>query len=167
MSERPAVALQEDKPAPDQGVKGIEMEGDFEGEMEDIPPNDDSNSDEPEGEEDRERLQQEVGEVGDTGETVDERLWGEDDKPEEGQQGPEKKEKDSTVQVLPGSICLLVCCSCERVKQLLLCSSRSIRTGPTIIASACLLDPDVLSLESVFARQVLPKGSRQPMMRIK
>jgi midasin (ATPase involved in ribosome maturation) len=80
-------------------VKGIEMEADFEGEMEDIPPNDDSDSDDPEGEQDQDRLQQVLGVVGDTGETVDERLWGDEDKPEEGQQGPEKKEKDSSVQV--------------------------------------------------------------------
>lgn len=77
--------------------KGIEMEGDFEGEMEDLPPNDDSASDEA-GDEDR--LQQEMGDVGDTGDTVDERLWGDEDKPEEQQEGPPKKEKDSTVQVL-------------------------------------------------------------------
>lgn len=94
-----SVVPQDDRPGPDEGVKGIEMEGDFEGEMEDIPPNNDSDSEDLQGEQDQERLQQEMGEVGDAGETVDKRLWGEEDKPEEGQQGPEKKEKDSSVQV--------------------------------------------------------------------
>ena len=46
-----------------------------------------------------ERLQQEMGDVGDAGETVDERLWGDDDKPEEGQNaGEEKYERDAPVQ---------------------------------------------------------------------
>lgn len=80
----------------DDGVKGIEMEGDFEGEMEDVPPNNESDQDD---QGDEERLQQEMGDTGDAGETVDERLWGPEDKPEETQQGPETKEKDSTVQV--------------------------------------------------------------------
>ncbi len=77
------------------GTKGIEMEGDFDGKMEDLPPNDDSASEEA-GDEDR--LQQEMGDVGDAGDTVDERLWNEEDKPEESQQGAPKKEMDSTVQ---------------------------------------------------------------------
>ena len=72
------------------------MEGDFEGQMEDLPPDNDSGSEEEAGDEDR--LQQELGDVGDAGDTVDERLWNEEDKPEENQQGPPKKEKDSTVQ---------------------------------------------------------------------
>ena len=87
---------EEEKAQQDQEAKGIEMEGDFDGQMEDLPPNDDSDQ-EDEGDEDR--LQQEMGDVGEAGETVDERLWGDEDKPEEAQQGPEKKEKDSTVQV--------------------------------------------------------------------
>ena len=82
----------------EEDVKGVEMEADFEGQMEDVPPNDDSDSGaDDQGDEDR--LQQEMGDTGDAGETVDERLWGNEDKPEEDQQGPEKKERDSTVQV--------------------------------------------------------------------
>ena len=78
------------------------MEGDFEGQMEDLPPNDDSGSEEAG---DEERLEQEMGDVGDAGDTVDERLWNEEDKPEENQQGPPKKEKDSTVQVQYDNSC--------------------------------------------------------------
>lgn len=72
------------------------MEADFDGSYEDIPENLEESAEEEDGDEDR--LQQEVGEVGETGETVDERLWNKEDKPEEGQQGPEKHERDSTVQ---------------------------------------------------------------------
>ena len=85
----------EEKAQQEDDTKGIEMEGDFEGQMEDLPPNDDSASEE-DGDEDR--LQQEMGDVGEAGDTVDERLWNEEDKPEESQQGPPKKEDDSTVQ---------------------------------------------------------------------
>ena len=73
------------------------MDADFEGALEDVPPNESDSEAEPEnGDEDR--LQQEMGEIGDKGETVDERLWGNEDEREEGQQGPEKTERDSTVQ---------------------------------------------------------------------
>lgn len=102
-------------PPEDKEVKGIEMEGDFDGEMEDIPPNEDSDGDE-EGDEDR--LQQEMGDIGNQGDTVDERLWGEDDKPEEQQEAVEKKEKDSSVQVKQHhkhytfDRCPMVCLAC-------------------------------------------------------
>lgn len=72
------------------------MEADFEGSLEDVPPNPDSESDPEDGDE---RLQQEMGQVGDAGETVDEKLWGDEDKPEEDQQGSEKYERDAPVQV--------------------------------------------------------------------
>ena len=75
------------------------MEADFEGALEDVPPADESENDEEPAEGDEDRLQQEMGDVGDAGETVDEQLWGDDDKPEEGQQGPEKYERDAAVQV--------------------------------------------------------------------
>ena len=86
----------EERAQQEENAKGIEMEGDFEGQMEDLPLNEDSGSEEAG---DEERLEQEMGEVGDAGDTVDERLWNEEDKPEETQQGPPKKEKNSTVQV--------------------------------------------------------------------
>ena len=75
------------------------MEADFEGALEDVPPTDESENDDEPAEGDEDRLQQEMGDVGDAGETVDERLWGEEDKPEEGQQGLEKYERDAAVQV--------------------------------------------------------------------
>lgn len=74
------------------------MDADFDGAMEDVAPNEESDED-ADPEEDGERLQQEMGDVGEQGETVDERLWNEEDKPEEGQEGPEKFEKDAPVQV--------------------------------------------------------------------
>lgn len=53
--------------------------------------------DEAEEEEEGERLQQEMGEVGEGAETVDERVWGEDDKPEEAGASPEQR-RDAPVQ---------------------------------------------------------------------
>ena len=90
---------EEDQDLPEEGEKGIEMEADFDGQYEDIPENEQDSADE-EQEGDEDNLQQEMGDVGDAGETVDERLWNNEDKPEEGQDGPEKHEKDSTVQVI-------------------------------------------------------------------
>ena len=75
------------------------MEADFEGALEDMPPADESENDDEPAEGDEDRLPQEMGDVGNAGETVDERLWGEEDKPEEGQQGLEKYERDAAVQV--------------------------------------------------------------------
>lgn len=83
----------------EQDTKGIEMEGDFDGEIHDVP-SDAENSEEEGEDEDGERLDQEMGEVGDQGEVVDERMWGDEDKPEPGQKpGEEKYEKDAPVQV--------------------------------------------------------------------
>ena len=97
----PTLVLQneEDHDLPEEGEKGIEMEADFDGQYEDIPENEQDSADE-EQDGDEDNLQQEMGDVGDAGETVDERLWNNDDKSEEGQNGPEKHEKDSTVQVI-------------------------------------------------------------------
>ena len=85
----------------EEDTKGIEMEGDFEGDIHDVP-SDAENSEEEQEDEDGERLDQEMGEVGDQGEVVDERMWGDEDKPEPGQKpGEEKYEKDAPVQVPP------------------------------------------------------------------
>jgi midasin len=86
----------------EEDTKGIEMEADFEGELFDVPS--DAEQSEGEGHEEEEeeerRLDQEMGEVGDQGQVVDERMWGDDDKPEEGQQpGQEKYVKNAPVQV--------------------------------------------------------------------
>lgn len=54
---------------------------------------------EPEDADEAERLQQEMGDVGEGGDVVDERLWAEGDKPETGQApGEEKYERDAPVQ---------------------------------------------------------------------
>ena len=54
---------------------------------------------EPDGADEAEQLEQEMGDVGIGGDVVDERLWGQDDKPEPGQApGEEKYERDAPVQ---------------------------------------------------------------------
>ena len=54
---------------------------------------------EPDDADEPEQLEQEMGDVGAGGDVVDERLWGQDDKPEPGQApGEEKYERDAPVQ---------------------------------------------------------------------
>lgn len=82
--------------------KGIEMEADFEGAMHDMPEEEgerDRDSSDEEG--DDERIDQQMGDVGDDNEVVDERMWNDEDEPagEEGGKKEEKYEKDSAVQV--------------------------------------------------------------------
>lgn len=90
------------QPKEEEDAKGVEMEGDFDGDIHDVP-SDAENSEEEEGdEEEGDRLDQEMGDVGEQGEVVDERMWGDEDKPEPGQKpGEEKYEKDAPVQVPP------------------------------------------------------------------
>ena len=46
-----------------------------------------------------------MGDVGQASDVVDERLWNEEDRPEEGQQpGEEKFEKDAPIQVLTSEV---------------------------------------------------------------
>lgn len=72
-------------------AKGIEMGEDFEGALQDMPkPDEDQLSDSQEGEGDR--LEQQMGDVGPEGETVDERLWGPQDEREG--QGPEEQQPE-------------------------------------------------------------------------
>ncbi len=86
----------------EQDVKGVEMEGDFEGDIHDVPSDAENSEEEENEDEDGEKLDQEMGDVGEQGEVVDERMWGDEDKPEPGQKpGEEKYEKDAPVQVLP------------------------------------------------------------------
>ncbi|KAK9809153.1 hypothetical protein WJX72_010301 [[Myrmecia] bisecta] len=85
---------------PEDDSKGIEMQQDFEGTMHDLEPDPDADSDAPEAEEDAEKLDQEMGELGEQQEVVDERLWGDEDRKQEGQQtGQEKTEKNAPIQV--------------------------------------------------------------------
>ena len=98
-------------------ARGIEMEEDFDGQMQDMPqdPNDDG-QDQPEAseDEDAERLEQQMGDVGPEGETVDERMWGPQDEKEEG--GTEQEAGQAPVQVshtvthtIRGGKCLWSC----------------------------------------------------------
>lgn len=85
----------------EEDAKGIEMEADFEGDIFDVPS--DASEDEggnAEQEKEEQRLDQEMGDLGEQGQVVDERMWGDADKPEEGQRpGEEKYERNTPVQV--------------------------------------------------------------------
>ncbi len=71
MTPKGSSALQEDKEEPQKGeeeAKGVEMEGDFEGDLFDLPS--DAENDDEEGEQDEDdeqRLDQEMGDVGQEG----------------------------------------------------------------------------------------------------
>lgn len=94
---------------PEDETKGIEMEQDFDGEMQDVPENPDANEDDPEEEGDDDRLDQEMGEGEEDDEVVDEKLWGED---EERPNDPDAKtEKDAPMKVHP----LINCEGCAAV----------------------------------------------------
>jgi midasin (ATPase involved in ribosome maturation) len=79
----------------EEAEKGMEMEGDFDGEMYDLPDNgDDKNELDDEGEE----LDREMGdESGPNEQVIDEAMWDESDN-EDGNQGEEKFEEDSGVK---------------------------------------------------------------------
>ncbi|KAG2499138.1 hypothetical protein HYH03_002721 [Edaphochlamys debaryana] len=88
----------------DQG-KGIEMDDDFEGEMHDMPMDEqDKNRDSDDEEGDDERIDQQMGDVGDNEEVVDEKLWNDDDDEGKGDEEQKKKkeekyEKNAPIQV--------------------------------------------------------------------
>lgn len=65
-----------------EGAKGIEMDDDFEGALEDVPrdaANQEGEDSDEADDEDGERLDQQMGDVGEGAEDVDEKLWGGDD----------------------------------------------------------------------------------------
>ncbi len=78
------------------------MEADFEGSLHDVAGQDEDEAGSGDEDEDDagERLDQQMGDVGEEGETVDERLWGNDKQPP--QDADAKTERDSTVQVRAG-----------------------------------------------------------------
>ena len=75
---------------------GIEMQNDFEGITEDVDPGEDDE----EKEDGKEEMEKEMGEDGDDGDVIDERMWNdEDNKDDEGKsEQPEKYEKGSSVK---------------------------------------------------------------------
>eukprot|EP00899_Mesostigma_viride_P010035 jgi/Mesvir1/19032/Mv12798-RA.1 len=81
-------------------AKGVEMQQDFDGEMFDLSDDDEAEG-EDEPEEGEERLEQEMGDVGNDADVVDEKMWGDDDKKEDGKenggQQEEKYEKDAPI----------------------------------------------------------------------
>jgi hypothetical protein len=82
----------------DEAEQGMEMEGEFDGEMYDLPerPADDENEEEKDGEEELER---EMGEdASPNEEVVDEKMWDESDDENENDEGEEKFEKDSSMK---------------------------------------------------------------------
>ncbi|KAK9833665.1 hypothetical protein WJX74_002204 [Apatococcus lobatus] len=87
---------------PEQG-KGVEMQDDFEGALEDMPEGGEegeqgSDAEDQEEGEGEDRLDQTMGDVGDEGEVVDERLWGKDDKPEDPSSGKETLQSTKPLQ---------------------------------------------------------------------
>lgn len=78
----------------DEEDNGMEMENDFEGEMFDVPKGVDKDDDKENEGDDEEELDREMGDLGDNGDVVDEKLWDEnEDEDEEGEgQGEEKFE---------------------------------------------------------------------------
>ncbi|GLI68780.1 hypothetical protein VaNZ11_013272, partial [Volvox africanus] len=84
--------------------KGIEMDDDFDGALHDVPMDErDLNRDSDDEEGDEERIDQQMGDVGDNEEVVDERLWNDEDdqdgKQDEQKKKEEKYEKDAPIQV--------------------------------------------------------------------
>ncbi|GIL72549.1 hypothetical protein Vretifemale_2893, partial [Volvox reticuliferus] len=85
--------------------KGIEMDDDFDGALHDVPTDErDLNRDSDDEEGDDERIDQQMGDVGDNEEVVDERLWNEEDgqdgkQDEQKNKKEEKYEKDAPIQV--------------------------------------------------------------------
>ena len=79
--------------------QGMEMEGQFDGDMFDMPDNPEQNDDEEDGEDEKEELDREMGlEEDPNEEVVDEKMWGEsDDEDDDGDQGEEKFEKDAAM----------------------------------------------------------------------
>merc|ERR1712086_967939 len=82
--------------------KGMEMENDFEGEMYDMPDDNDQQEDDKE-EEEEEQLDREMGDLNEDEQVVDEKMWGDDDDDdddgeyEEKEKEKEKFEEDSAV----------------------------------------------------------------------
>lgn len=80
----------------EEAEKGMEMEGDFEGEMYDVPQEEEEGTHDDEN--DKEELDREMGDGnGDNEDVIDEKLWGESDN-EEDENGEEKFEKNSSVK---------------------------------------------------------------------
>ena len=97
-------SLQAQPPQPPEQGKGVEMQEDFEGDLEDLPDGGEqgqqgSEADEQEDAGAEDRLDQTMGDVGDQGEVVDERLWGKDDKPEDPSAGKEELQSTKPLQV--------------------------------------------------------------------
>lgn len=74
------------------GPKGVEMDEDFDGALEDLQADEnEEQEDGPEDEGEEDRLDQQMGDVGDAGEDVDERLWNGEDEEEQDAQNKVRK----------------------------------------------------------------------------
>jgi len=79
--------------------EGLEMEKEFEGEMHDMPEEDDKEDEDEDADDEEEELDREMGELGDNKDVVDEKLWDEsEDEEEDKEQQNEKTEKDAPVE---------------------------------------------------------------------
>ncbi|KAG1668462.1 hypothetical protein FOA52_005235 [Chlamydomonas sp. UWO 241] len=90
---------QDEKGGKDEKDKGIEMDDDFDGSLEDMDaPRDDGEEPSEDEAGDDERIDQQMGEdLGENQDAVDERMWGEDDVKDE--KGDDKTDRDNTLQV--------------------------------------------------------------------
>eukprot|EP01025_Chloroclados_australasicus_P003389 TRINITY_DN10796_c0_g1_i1.p1 TRINITY_DN10796_c0_g1~~TRINITY_DN10796_c0_g1_i1.p1 ORF type:complete len:1210 (+),score=190.26 TRINITY_DN10796_c0_g1_i1:452-3631(+) len=87
----------------DDKSQGVEMEEDFDGQLRDVSKQEDTKSDDGDDmDENEQRLDQQMGDVGDEGDVVDEKLWAEGDENYEDQNQKsqqERYEKDAPIQV--------------------------------------------------------------------
>lgn len=75
----------------DEEDNGMEMENDFEGEMFDVPKGEEKDDNKENDDDDQEELDREMGDVGDSGDVVDEKLW--DENEEDDEEGDDKGEE--------------------------------------------------------------------------
>ncbi len=88
---------------------GIEMKSDFDGVMEDVPPDERDGGEEEEDEEEGQELDNEMGDTGDTGEVVDERLWNEDDYNAGPDDTQKKEQQGGAGDTMKVCVCVLLC----------------------------------------------------------
>jgi len=76
--------------------EGVEMTNDFEGDLEDFkPPPDDETKDEDEKEDEKEEVDRDMGDVGDDGETVDQKAWDKDEDNDDMKDQKDQKESNA------------------------------------------------------------------------
>lgn len=80
------------------------MENDFEGEMFDVPKGEENDDDKEKDDDGQEELDREMGDVGDTADVVDEKLWDEDDEDDD-EEGDDRGEEKFEAGYVPQYSC--------------------------------------------------------------